>query len=238
MLRFSACLMSLLLPAVSMAAEPAAATAQSVCKPKFDSLEGLIEAGTAFVLQAPTKTPRPMLMTAHHLFGPAGGVERQLGWDELPSSIVAVECAPLAGQSGPILAVAPVGIKHARSYAEDGPLRDLAAFPIKDLNVPALKLAAADPKPGDTVWLVARVSGGASPQQLLHKAKVLKSDPGILEYSYDNSAIVLRATSGAPIVNDAGEVVGLNIGSRKGAHSVAGVAVPRKTLLSSLAGIK
>jgi hypothetical protein len=99
---------------------------------------------------------------------------------------------------------------------DDVPHRDVAAFPLDTAKAPIhpvrLKLAAAAPKVGDSVWLLAQVPEGAPPSQLLHHAVVRSSTDQALQYAFDNVGLNLQGTSGAPVVNAAGEVVGTNLG--------------------------
>ena len=75
------------------------------------------------------------------------------------------------------------------------------------------RLAADVPEKGDRVWLAASISGGASPEERIHPATCRGKDEfGHLIYEYDNRKLVLSGTSGAPILNDAGDVVAINVG--------------------------
>ena len=74
-----------------------------------------------------------------------------------------------------------------------------------------LKLAVAAPVNGDTIWLAARV--GES-EARLHQATVVQIDGDWMFFEYA-AELDLAATSGAPVLNAAGEVVGLNLGGGK-----------------------
>ena len=56
---------------------------------------------------------------------------------------------------------------------------------------------------GERVYLVSKVIGRAG---VKHPARIFGREEGWLLYEFDNRFIELRATSGAPIVNERGEV--------------------------------
>ena len=64
------------------------------------------------------------------------------------------------------------------------------------------------------------------PEPKLHKAKVISASDKSLIFEYEQSDIVLNATSGAPIINSSGEVVGLNIGGGERLGVMNGIANP------------
>src|SRR6516225_6577140 len=49
----------------------------AVFDPSFHTPAGLLEAGTAFALELPS-VPVPLLVTCQHLFGPAGGLNKDV----------------------------------------------------------------------------------------------------------------------------------------------------------------
>ena len=102
----------------------------------------------------------------------------------------------------------------------------------------SLKLAPTQPKLGDTVWLVAQLVSGAPKDKLLFKAKVSRVQDLALNYVVDDpdGTFELRATSGAPVVNERGEVVAVNLAGGRVAEgfNLAGISinVVRKALES------
>ncbi len=219
--------------ATQQAASPMLAAA-AICGPSFQLAEGPNEAGTAFVLEHPGQKGQKLLLTAHHLFGPDGGVEPQISWQALPKAVSGVTCESLQPPVWQVRAGRPFAVKDAKSYAEEGPKKDLVVFALKT-SVLALSLASADAKVGDTVWLVARARSGAEPSQLLHKARVVEVSPDQLVYAYDNIALGLGGSSGAPVVNEAGQVVAVNFGGGKSAAGEKlGFGTARGSIYSSL----
>lgn len=224
------------------AEEPLKNAVDSTCRPTFQTAAGPLSAGTAFVLASPGKGRLALLVTAHHLFGPAGGMERQLSWKELPSSVAGAQCLPLASGASAIKAGRALAVRNAHSDPDSGNgfPRDMAMLPLAAMPKRALTLSASEPKPGDTVWLVASVqpaNGRQGHQAFLHKALVTQADRTMIRFLYDNSSLQLRATSGAPIINSAGEVVGINYGGGQSSSGMVGLAVGRGVIAEGLAGL-
>lgn len=214
----------------------------SICRPKFNLDVKSYEAGTAFIVGG----HRPSLLTAQHLFGPDGGLEKAILWQEMPKRAGAVSCKQMnAGgkwSTGP--AIATNGAHAMDPSGQSGSLNDVAAFPlINDKGTSSyLFLAATVPAPGSKVWLIAQVEGAVKGPILLHSATVLGSQNGAMLFAYDDSKINLDATSGAPIVDMLGKVVGLNLGGGYDPKSktVVGVAddldVLKKAVNAATAG--
>lgn len=211
---------------------------KSVCRPEFTTELGPLRAGTAFILGVPSKNAKALLVTAHHLFGPDGGLSRQLSWQELPEKVERAQCAFLSGHGSSITVGRPVRIKNATPYNGGGNIRDMAAFPIMDTPPYVLRLAEAVPKIGDTVWLVARVISGAEAGEVIHRARVVRSDGRLLRFEYDDRSMNIQATSGAPIVNEHGQVVGINFGAIESSRGIEGAAVGLGVISEGLANIQ
>jgi hypothetical protein len=231
---------ALTLPLSSHAAKappgaPPEQAALSICNPSFELASGPNDAGTAFVLASPLGKNKKFLSTAHHLFGPDGGVEPQISWQALPKAVKRVTCQSTQAPAWQVIGGHPLAVKDAKSYAENGPKRDIAVFAL-ETAVPALTLATAEPKVGDLVWLVAQARSGAAPIQLLHKARVVEVSSDQLVYAYENKSIGLGGSSGAPVVNEFGQVVAVNFGGGKSAEGEKlGFGTARSILYSSLA---
>lgn len=194
-------------------AAPPAAVQNAICRPVFNVDGAVLGAGTAFVVDMRGPQPRALLVTALHLFGPAGGLATQIPAAEMARRATAAACTALAvdatWRAGPALT-----IPGAQPMGE-GALRDAAAFVLDAHGAPPpyhLKLAAIAPKAGDHVWLLAQVADGAPPNQLLHRAVVRQTGADVLQYAFDNVKLGLQATSGAPVLNDDGDVVGMHLG--------------------------
>lgn len=182
-----------------------------ICRPTFEVNGETMVAGTAFTLQDPKK-PRTLLLTAHHLFGEAGGLSRQFAGHELPSAVSKTACKWFKGNRAPLKAGPALPVKNAGIFFSPGSQRDVAVFSLPAKEGQALELAPTAAKVGDTVWLVAQLQSGAPPAVLLHKARVVQAEGAGLLYAFENAQLSIIATSGAPVVNENGKLVGVNEG--------------------------
>jgi V8-like Glu-specific endopeptidase len=63
-------------------------------------------------------------------------------------------------------------------------------------------------------------------KEKLHKATVTEASDSILSFEYDDNNLTCNATSGAPIINEKGEVVGVNLGYKQKDGKLIGIANP------------
>lgn len=212
--------------AQSATSEPAAVIAAqgAVCRPEFTVDHKSYRAGTAFVVA----TERAVLLTAQHLFSPEGGLKDAVRWQDMPQRARSASCRQVAGNgqwlAGPALAIDGA---HPMSPDDDsGSVNDVAVFPLNGkLATSSLALAANAPAIGARVWLVAKMQDEGESASLLHPATVVGFQNGAMLFSYDDPNIDLKATSGAPIVDSSGRVVGLNLGGGYDPESKAVVGV-------------
>lgn len=202
-------------PQFEVAAAPPPIAAEHIYQPVLVSPAGETKAGTAFVVYASGHNG-PIMLTALHLFGPAGFFDKQLRPDELKTIhggridfALSTATAALMGPPIILAGTAPLG--------EDSPLGDVAAFELRVVNnLRPLGFAEQSPKTGQTVWLVARQGGeGKYANQYLHQATVTSVDRREIQYVLANSQINLQGTSGAPLVNSEGSVVGIHLGGEQ-----------------------
>jgi len=170
--------------------EPAVETG-FVGRPEFDTRDGKFGAGTAFLVKIDGESC-PVLITAQHIFGPAGGLRQEV----------------------------PRG--HMSTFAKRASLRDLVkgrqhstkvtALPVLgDLDVAAFRttlkskmnprpFASSNPKEGDPIWLVASLR--EQPRDaILHRGIVMNVWANELKCKFDNGNLIMRGASGAPDVN-------------------------------------
>ncbi|WP_224245600.1 trypsin-like peptidase domain-containing protein [Hyalangium gracile] len=220
-----------------VAAVPPSVPEGFVVRPVFETEQGPLAAGTAFFVTIPGQ-PGPLGLTAHHLFGPAGGLERQVLAGELGRFVKAAGFRELDGQelnpAGPMVVLPSAG--HAPDTDEVDWSMDVAAFRAPESLAPrALRLSAKNAEVGEEVWLVAEVLGGKTASQRMHRARVATSKPRLLAYSFEDTTLVMRATSGAPVVNARGEVVGIHLAGGLVDGTLWGQAHPVESVRTHLA---
>ncbi|MET0270601.1 MAG: serine protease [Sphingomonas sp.] len=216
----------------------AIAAQDAICRPELTVDGKTYEAGTAFVVDG----ARPLLVTAHHLFGEMGGLPEEVRWRDMPRRATSARCRQVKGgarlTTGAALAIDGA---HSLSPTSTVEYRDIAAFPLAGggAGVPRLTLAEREPATGSRVWLVAQVRGG-DPATLLHRATVVGHEQGAMVYAFDDTRIELQATSGAPIVDAEGKLVGINLGgtTAEGSDDVQGVGDSLEVVRKALTAVQ
>lgn len=194
----------------------------TILRPSFELTNESFDAGTAFAVELKDKNVS-LVLTAYHLFGEDGGLQEQIPASELPDRIKRVTFTDAyndqaCGECDKVLKIADAKTNPSVN-------KDIAAIYYGDkLNANRLKLSSKLPKEGEAVWLAAATMLGTEPK--LHKAKVISTSDKSLIFEYEESGIELTATSGAPIINSSGEVVGLNIGGGERLGVMNGIANP------------
>jgi trypsin-like peptidase len=212
-------------------AQPAPAT-NTVVKPTFITGRESYTAGTAFLCESPDGK-RQFMLTAHHLLGAAGGFESELAWDKLNEIIRLTVGLSMDDPAIHVTSKRALPIQGAHALDRGGLAYDLAAFELDyDRNRPVLKLAKTAPKTGDHLWLYGRQRGGEKLELL--PCTVVASSALELDYEFDSRAIRLAGTSGAPVLNAEGQVVGINIGGGEQQGKLIGYANPLPSIVSHL----
>ncbi len=202
------------LAGVAAAAEPAGTDA--IFRPVFTTPQGALEAGTVFVAKL-DRCKEPVLVTAMHLFGPGGGLPDPMEPDDIRHGVSRAELTGFGrGAKHMLFEVGSLTPDEAHACCQGQPMHgvgDVAAFTAPErLDSIALQLSAAPAVPGQHVTLLAEVLAPAN-AGLRHDAVVLGMHDGFLMYRFDDPTLNLRATSGAPVVDDAGRVVAINLSS-------------------------
>lgn len=185
-----------------------------VFRPTFSTTEGEVRAGTAFFIRLPDHS-RPLLLTALHLLGPAGGMPKDVPPTEVPKVVKRLRLTDCFQASRELqLASEPLVIAAAAPARKPGKAGDVLAFwGPSEKRTRELELATKTPGQGERVWLVASLRSGAPPEQWMHPAVLVGiNKEGEAIYRFDNLKMELRATSGAPVLNKAGQVVAIHLG--------------------------
>lgn len=219
-------------PAVPEPPPPAPAP-NTVLRPTFSTTtQGEVNAGTAFIVR--WKSGQHLLLTAHHLFGPMGGMARDISAKELPAVVKSVRArsaddAEIAVESARLLS-----IPGAHAFGQQDLSRDLAAFLVDDPGkAGVLRLAAEAPRVGDRVYLLGDVIGE---RERLFPAKVVGVTPKLIAYVIDDSSLQLRGTSGAPVIDARGDVVGISLAGGPNSGELTAYANPTSAIRAALEG--
>lgn len=181
--------------------------ADVVFKPSFLTGYDALTVGTGFV--ARLKEDR-VFLTAHHLFGPAAGLERDLSPAEAKAFVAALAGSSMNHPEVVLTSSAMLLIPSAKAFDQNDATRDIAAFHLPAYRGTSLALSLIPTKKGDSVYLLARPRG--EEKLRLIKAVVSRAGPDSIEYVYDGAGINFAGTSGAPVLNESGDVVGINLG--------------------------
>jgi len=194
-----------------------------VVRPEFRSKSDSFFGGHAFAVQ-PEDGELPILLTALHVMDELIKSKRvncrpnNLSYTgkELPSLITGVTLYDVfaakwmfadlgSAHSMRVLPDARVGEEEPRSH------RDIAAFQIDNTaTIAPLKLALRPPQPGEAIWLAA--SKGQTTNGRAFEAVVVERTDQTLIFRFAAPPNVLYS-SGAPLLNSNGEVVGINVGA-------------------------
>jgi len=192
----------------------------SILRPRFVTQQGSHAAGTAFALDVNGKL---LVVTALHLFGPAGGLESQIAGDKVAefTKSIAVRDAYTGGDFG----TANKGLTLADTHPMgDDAAGDIVAFEAQILTgldklnaksqpLKPLVLAQDAPTKGDKVYVAAQI--GDDKKTRTYEAKIVESNDKWLFFEYADNALDIAGTNGAPVLDESGKVVGMNLGGGK-----------------------
>jgi hypothetical protein len=198
----------------------------AILRPTFQTTEGFKEAGSATVVEMP-EYGRYLLVTAHHLFGPDGGFAKTYAWDQIKGLVQQVNATSYADLAVMVSTSEILQIPGAQG-AEDAVVnRDLAVFPLPDKpGVPSFRLSAGLPAVGARVWLFARAARAMEPGETIHEATVVQADNTGVSILFVDAGLDLTAANGAPVLNGLGEIVAINVASRRRDGNLYGFGNP------------
>ncbi|MDA7905165.1 serine protease, partial [Rhodopirellula sp.] len=203
--------------------------------PRFGTSEGEVNAGTAFAAKLTGKS-QILIVSALHLFGPAGGLKTNIQADKLTTAWkkLVVEDCKSQNYFGEIQ-MQPINLSGARPHPQKSAIGDIAACTVTDATaIKALPLSQRIPSNGERVWLVSKLPGS---RELLHPATVERLDDGWLLYSFPDRSINLQSTSGAPIIDHKGQVVAVNASNAIKDGKTIGYGTPVVNFYPTLAAL-
>lgn len=202
----------------------------------FDHAGGSIEPGTGFAAHIPGQAGT-IGVTAHHLFSPAGGLERELYAAEVPRFVLGIHPTGLDGKklpdAGPMLYIPGAQV----TVDKQDWTSDIAAFKVPSFyDEVALTLSQHNAKPDETLWLVVvpKTKGAAR----YHKVDVMVSNRTLLLFRLLDATFDPHGASGSPIVNKKGEVVGMNTAEGTDGVNWWGSAHPVESMITKLATVQ
>jgi len=166
----------------------------------------------------------PLVLTAYHLFGESGGLDEQIPASVLPDVFEKVVFTDAYNDSECGECEKILKIEDADTYPEVN--KDIVAFYYgENLNANRLKTKFKAPKKGERFGLQRPQYLVWSPDYIKQRLSLLQQNVG---FEYEEKDIELTATSGAPILNSKGEVVGLNAagGEQNGKKSELQILAP------------
>lgn len=202
-------------PRVDKSVPPPHIPANFAVRPLFKLQDGReIQAGTAFA--ATMDGGAPVLISAMHLFGEAGGLDHDLPGASLPEAIAAVELYDM--EYGQPLARAGAELIRdgkATDFSTGDCSQDVVAFALDPkASLGVLPLAKTNPTVGTRVWAVGREYKDHGAEARLYAGTVTEVKDTALSVEED-VAYEGQGFSGGPVVNARGEVIGTTIGSGK-----------------------
>ena len=214
----------------------------AVFRLEFEHATGSFSPGSGFVGRLPGEEGKPgeiIGLTAHHLFSPAGGLERELTAGEVPRFVLKILPTGLGGKK-----LAGVGGMRALPGSQVTQDRqdwrsDLAMFDV-DASGPgswqdrSLPLAQREAAAGDTVFVVVVPHRAGDPRY--HKALVTLSTQTLLLFRFEGKEFDSRGTSGAPVVDVEGNVLAMNMAEGSDGMAIWGSGHPAPSMIRRLRG--
>jgi hypothetical protein len=192
-------------------------------KPTFLLADHSFAAGTAFTTEVSSNGKKYwLLVSCHHVLdGKADEIRRTVGLS-------------MTDRAEVIIASRPLLIPGARSVDLIGVDGEISAFILSAKPIsPTLKLSSARTTVGMRVRLYARLFNQSEPA--IYLGTVVNVSDERIAYVLDDSSIEIGGTSGAPLLNDAGEVIGINAsGARQQDGTLQVLANPTTTFLPKI----
>lgn len=201
----------------------------AVADPIFRVGEEQLSAGHVFAASVPEGPD--LVLTALHLFGPAGGLPEDVPPETLPELVRSAQFRSLLDAQSTTTTLRALRIPEAAPMGEAGKAGDVAAFVASELKLSPLTMAKRTPTAGEHLWLISELPGSMT---AIHHAVSAGVQDGMLYYYFDGP-LELRGSSGAPVVDSAGQLVAINVGGSEDESGAAvGIGNPTQVFLPYL----
>ncbi len=199
----------------------------------FQTTQGNHNGGDASLVKL-SASDQAYVVSSRQLLGFQGGFQTQVAAKDVPSVVQQVQLAPYSGN--PLTYdVAGLLVHTSRLKPSGGkPLDDVAIYRLHDTAAQTTAVALADQPAavGDVVWVIARLRG-SPPDQVAHRAQVTAVTDW-LQIQFDNDQTIYAGANGAPVLNNAGQVVGVfSYGIAGGGH-IQGFLIPAAVLARTI----
>ena len=189
--------------------------------------------GNAFAA-AITGHPHPVVLTAMHRFGPAGGLMRVPGATTIAASSSDLTLLTTAGEPIATPSLSPLDLS-----SQDSPRgEDLAAFSTPGAAIQPAPLSTVFPTIGSTIWLAIPGENGAATTL---RSEIFAADPmaGLFYFRLPEDSLDLAGANretGAPILDLNGDVLGVHVGAAEDSPDFPpfGLALGTATFLPQL----
>lgn len=209
-----------------------------IARPEFIIGESGFGAGTGFFLES-SAANTGFIITAHHLFGPLGGLDKDIHPKNLKNVVSSIRMTGIINPWSRVFQVRPIPVRDDPGLTSENPFYDkhvdLAVFAIKhhkDIHWGTLSRDSL--KVGEIAWQAGEPRYGQAQGEWLHSCRIIRMAKGHGFCLFDNQELVLGGTSGSPYVNSKGEVLGLHSGSTKEPGKLTGIILLAEVIRRNL----
>jgi len=207
-------------------------TEDAVLKPTFSTDVGEVRVGTAFIVHF-DENGQYLLVTAHSLFGPRGGLSREYQWNELSRIISNVKAISIGNPAKMVMTSAWLAVPEAAPSKMYDSSQDIAAlYLISDFGMGHFEFSEKLPKIGEEVWLMTEMPNRS--QQFRFSATVLEADEKAIQYAFTDAELDPGSVLGAPILNSESKVIAINTALISKDNKLIGIGNPAATARQKL----